>query len=283
MSKIVSNIPTIWENEVFTVLSLLKNVIDDINDNLIPQVNENSADIETLQSSISSLPSDIENLKQIVAEMQAQINSADNTIEQHTSSLNSLNSSVAEMQNQINAADNTIEQHTSSLNSLNQSVEAINEDLQIKGGEITSLENEVDRNSDKISDLEYLTEVVLDTTSVFTIPDSRKNYLVDWGVFPPGDCIIKLPLVGPGRGSYKVQHIYFKWPAGSENTFNLSVQDSSGALKPFTVGYNSYTGTGTRPITLPTGITNFVDIYLGHLEIVYLGTASTSNALVRLV
>ena len=283
MSKVVSNLPTIWENEVFTVLSLLKSTIDNINDNLIPQVNENSEDIETVQSSISSLPSDIENLKQITAEMQKQINSADNTIEQHTSSLNSLNSSVAEMQGQINSADNTIEQHTSSLNSLNQSVEAINEDLQIKGNEITSVENEVDRNSDKISNLEYLTEVVLDTTSVFTIPDSSKNYLVDWGVFPPGDCTIKLPLVGPGRGSYKVQHIYFKWPAGSENEFNLSVQDSSGALKPFTVGYNSYTGTGTRPITLPTGTTQFVDIYLGHLEIVYLGTASTSNALVRLV
>lgn len=255
MAKVVSNLPTIWENEVFTVLSLLKNTIDDINDNLIPQVNDNSDDIETLQSSVSSLPSELESLEQTISEMQGQINSA----------------------------DNTIEQHTSSLNSLNQSVEAIREDLQIKGDEITAVENEVDRCSDKISDLEYLTEVVLDTTSVFTIPDSTKNYLVDWGVFPPGDCTIKLPLVGPGTGSYKVQHIYFKWPAGSENTFNLSVQNSSGALKPFTVGYNSYTGTGTRPITLPTGTTNFVDIYLGHLEIVYLGTASTSNALVRLV
>lgn len=283
MAKVVSNIPTIWECEAFTVLSLLKDVIDNINDNLIPQLNKNSADIETLQSSSSSLESDIENLKQTIAEMQGQINSADNTIEQHTSSLNSLNSSVAEMQNQINSADNTIEQHTSSLNSLNQSVEAINEDLQIKGNEITSVEKEVDRCSDKISNLEYLTEVVLDTTSVFTIPDTSVNYLVDWGVFPPGDCTIKLPLVGPGTASYKVQHIYFKWPAGSENTFNLTVQTNNGSLKPFTVGYNSYTGTGTRPITLPTGSTQLVDIYLGHLEIVYLGTTNTSNSLVRLV
>lgn len=255
MAKVVSNIPTIWENEVFTVLSLLKNTIDNINDNLIPQLNENSADVETLQSLSSSLSSDIKNLKQIIAEMQGQINSA----------------------------DNTIEQHTSSLNSLNQSVEAINEDLQIKGNEITSVEKEVDRCSDKISNLEYLTEVVLDTTSVFTIPDSSQNYLVDWGVFPPGDCTIKLPLVGPGTGSYKVQHIYFKWPAGSENSFNLTVQTNNGSLKPFTVGYNSYTGTGSRPITLPTGSTQLVDIYLGHLEIVYLGTTNTSNSLVRLV
>lgn len=255
MAKVVSNIPTIWENEVYTVLSLLKHTIDDINNDIIPQVNENSEDIETLQSSISSLPSDIENLKQTIAEMQSQINSA----------------------------DNTIEQHTSSLNSLNQSVEAINEDLQIKGDEITAVENEVDRNSDKISNLEYLTEVVLDTTSVFTIPDSQKNYLVDWGVFPPGDCTIKLPLVGPGTGSYKVQHIYFKWPAGSENSFNLTVQTNNGTLKPFTVGHNSYTGTGVTPITLPTGSTRLVNIYIGHLEIVYLGTASSSNALVRLV
>ena len=283
MAKVVSNIPTIWECEAFTVLSLLRDVINNINDNLIPQLNENSADVETLQSSYSSLPSDIENLKQIISEMQGQINSADNTIEQHTSSLNSLNRSVAEMQNQINSADNTIEQHTSSLNSLNQSVEAINEDLQIKGGEITSVKNEVDRCSDKISNLEYLTEVVLDTTSVFTIPDASANYLVDWGVFPPGDITIKLPLVGPGTATYKAQHVYFKWPAGSETSFNLTVQTNNGSLKPFTVGYNSYTGTGTRPITLPTGSTQLVDIYLGHLEIVYLGTTNTSNSLVRLV
>lgn len=255
MAKVVNNIPTIWENEVYTVLSLLKNVIDDINDNLIPQLNENSDDIETLQSSVSSLPSELESLEQ----------------------------TISEMQNQINSADNTIEQHTSSLNSLNQSVAAIRENLQILGDEITSVEGEVDRNSDKISNMEYLTEVVLDTTSVFTIPDTSTNYLVDWGVFPPGDCTIKLPLVGPGTGSYKVQHIYFKWPAGSENSFNLTVQTNNGSLKPFTIGYDSYTGTGVTPITLPTGTTQFVDIYLGHLEIVYLGTASTSNALVRLV
>lgn len=255
MAKVVSNIPTIWECEAFTVLSLLKDVIDNINDNLIPQLNENSADVETLQSSSSSLTSDIENLKQIIAEMQQQINSADNTIEQHTSSLNSLNSSVA----------------------------AINEDLTIKGNEISTIEDEVDRNSDKISNLEYLTEVVLDTTSVFTIPDASVNYLVDWGVFPPGDCIIKLPLVGPGTGSYKVQHIYFKWPAGSENSFNLTVQNNNGSLKPFTIGHDSYTGTGVTPINLPTGSTQLVDIYIGHLEIVYLGTTATSDALVRLV
>ena len=39
MSKVVSTLPTIWEEDVYTVLRLLKRHVDFINDELIPAIN----------------------------------------------------------------------------------------------------------------------------------------------------------------------------------------------------------------------------------------------------
>ena len=171
------------------------------------------------------------------------------------------------MQQQINSADNTIEQHTSQIGRLEDSVE--------------SVEGELEGYSNKFNNLEYLTEVVMDTNNLFTIPDAGINYLVNWGGFPPGDIIIRLPTVGPGSGSYKVQHIYFQWPAGTKNSFNLSLEDSAGVNKSFTIGNNGMAGSGTTLISYPSGM-SYENTYLGHLEIVYRGSSTTNNALVRL-
>lgn len=48
MSKVVSTLPTIWEEDVYTVLRLLKRHVDFINDELIPAINDNADDITTL-------------------------------------------------------------------------------------------------------------------------------------------------------------------------------------------------------------------------------------------
>ena len=172
------------------------------------------------------------------------------------------------MQQQINSADNTIEQHTSQIGKLEDRVE--------------SVEGELEGYSNKFNNLEYLTEVVEWADNIFTIPDASINYLVSWGSPGPGDIIIRLPTVGPGSGSYKVQHIYFQWPAGSKNSFNLSLEDSAGVNKSFTIGNNGMTDSGTTLISYPSGM-SYEATYLGHLEIVYRGSPSTNNALVRLV
>ena len=389
LAKLVSNIPTIWENEVYSALCLIKKIIENINTNVIPQINENSEDIESLQGNITTInnalstinttltnhdkritsntsqintingaietiqdqivtingtlasfndrinsnTTQLGNIQQTVnqhstaiaglgksiSDLEDNVSTLETTVSRHTteignistalpqlsdkitsvensvSSINSkltgydqritsntnqisllktnittINGNISDMQQQINSADNTIEQHTSQIGKLEDRVE--------------SVEGELEGYSNKFNNLEYLTEVVMDTNNLFTIPDAGINYLVNWGGFPPGDIIIRLPAVGPGSGSYKVQHIYFQWPAGTKNSFNLSLQNSLGNLKPFTVGNDTegLAGTGVMSISYPAGM-NYEATYLGHLEIVYRGSSTTNNALVRLV
>lgn len=389
MAKVVSNIPTIWEDEVYSVLCLIKKIIKNINTNVIPQINENSENIESLQGNIitinnalstinttlknhdkritsntsqintingaietiqdqivtindklayfsdriNSNTTQIGNIQQTVnqhttaiaglgesiSDLEDNVSTLETTVSRHTTeignintalpqlsdrvtsvensvsninskltgydqritsntnkisqlntSITTINGNISDMQQQINSADNTIEQHTSQIGKLEDSVE--------------SVEGELEGYNNKFNNLEYLTEVVMDTNNLFTIPDAGINYLVNWGGFPPGDIIIRLPAVGPGSGSYKVQHIYFQWPAGTKTSFKLSLQNSLGNLKPFTVGNDTegLAGTGVMSISYPAGM-NYEATYLGHLEIVYRGSPSTNNALVRLV
>lgn len=357
MAKVVSNIPTIWEDEVYSVLCLIKKIIKNINTNVIPQINENSENIESLQgniitinnalstinttlanhdkritsntSQINTINGAIETIQDQIVTINdklayfsdrinsntTQIGNIEKTVNQHTTaiaglgesisdlednvstlettvsrhtteignintalpnlsdrvtsvenSVSSINGNISDMQQQINSADNTIEQHTSQIGKLQDRVE--------------SVEGELEGYNNKFNNLEYLTEVVMDTNNLFTIPDAGINYLVNWGGLPHGDIIIRLPTVGPGSGSYKVQHIYFQWPAGTKNSFNLSLEDSAGVNHPFTIGNNGMTS-GSTLISYPAGM-NYKSTYLGHLEIVYRGSSTTINALVRL-
>lgn len=368
MAKVVSNIPTIWEDEVYSVLCLIKKIIKNINTNVIPQINENSKDIESLQGNITTINNALStinttltnhdkritsNTSQIntingaietiqdqivtindklayfsdrinsnttqlgkiqqtvnqhntaiaglgesISDLEDNVSTLETTVSRHTTEIGNINSkltgydqritsntnqisqlktnitsingNISDMQQQINSADNTIEQHTSQIGKLEDSVE--------------SVEGELEGYNNKFNNLEYLTEVVMDTNNLFTIPDAGINYLVNWGGKPPGDIIIRLPTVGPGSGSYKVQHIYFQWPAGTKNSFNLLLQNSTGTFKPFTIGNNGMAPTGATLISYPAGMNiNYENTYLGHLEIVYRGSSTTTNALVRLV
>ena len=170
--------------------------------------------------------------------------------------------------------ETTVSRHTTEIGNINTALPQLSD-------RITSVEGELEGYSNKFNNLEYLTEYVEWADNIFTIPDASINYLVNWGSSRPGDIIIRLPTVGPGSGSYKVQHIYFQWPAGSKNSFNLSLEDSAGVNKSFTIGNNGMAGSGTTLISYPSGM-SYEKTYLGHLEIVYRGSSTTNNALVRL-
>ena len=364
MAKVVSNIPTIWEDEVYSVLCLIKKIIKNINTNVIPQINENSEDIESLQGNIttinnalSTINTTLTNHDKRITSNTSQINTINGAIEtiqdqivtingtlasfndrinsnttqlgniqqtvnQHSTAIAGLGESISDLEDNVSKLETTVSRHTTEIGNINTalpqlsdritSVEGklegygnisdlednvsklettvsrhtteignINTALPQLSDRITSVEGELEGYSNKFNNLEYLTEYVEWADNIFTIPDASINYLVNWGSSRPGDIIIRLPTVGPGSGSYKVQHIYFQWPAGSKNSFNLSLEDSAGVNKSFTIGNNGMAGSGTTLISYPSGM-SYETTYLGHLEIVYRGSSTTNNALVRL-
>lgn len=386
MAKVVSNIPTIWEDEVYSVLCLIKKIIKNINTNVIPQINENSKDIESLQGNITTInnalstinttltnhdkritsntsqintingaietiqdqivtingtlasfndrinsnttqlgniqqtvnqhSTAISGLGESISDLEDNVSTLETTVSRHTieignintalpqlsdrvtsvensvSSINSkltgydqritsntnqisqlktnitsINGNISDMQQQINSADNTIEQHTSQIGKLEDSVE--------------SVEGELEGYTNKFDNLEYLTPYTLDTTDTFVIPDPNVNYYLDYNTTTKS-LVVQLPTVGPGTGSIKVQHIYFVWASGGDNSMTLSLKNSSGALKPFMISKDELTGTGVTEITLSSG-GSFTNAFIGHLEITYPGLPTTNNAKVRLL
>lgn len=63
MSKVVSTLPTIWEEDVYTVLRLLKRHVDFINDELIPAINDNADDITTLKTDVANIKTQIQGIR----------------------------------------------------------------------------------------------------------------------------------------------------------------------------------------------------------------------------
>ena len=62
MSRVVSTLPTIWEEDVYTVLRLLKRHVDFINDELIPAINDNADDITALKTDVANIKTQIQSI-----------------------------------------------------------------------------------------------------------------------------------------------------------------------------------------------------------------------------
>lgn len=313
MSKVVSTLPTIWEQDVYTVLRLLKRYIDFINDELIPAINDNADDITTLKIDVANIKTQIQSISVEIdgisdtleayrlefAEIKNDIDSINTKITTINSSIVTINQNITSISNRVSVLESATQALSADMTQVKSDVTSLSGIISTQGNEIIAikadiknlqdydesitktlgdLQSEFTGYSDKINALENLKYVVVDTTDTWQIPSADYNYYVTTNI-PVDTLNILLPSQGPGSRIYKTQKIYITsfWQGASGN---LVLKTSSGIMRPFKIGYDSATGTGATTITIPSGLTS--NIWLGELTIVYkAGNTTTNDAFVR--
>ncbi len=313
MSKVVSTLPTIWEEDVYTVLRLLKRHVDFINDELIPAINDNADDITTLKTDVANIKTQIQSISVEIdgisdtleayrlefAEIKNDIDSINTKITTINSSIVTINQNITSISNRVSVLESATQALSADMTQVKLDVTSLSGIISTQGNEIIAikadiknlqdydesitktlgdLQSEFTGYSDKINALENLKYVVVDTTDTWQIPSADYNYYVTTNI-PVDTLNILLPSQGPGSGIYKTQKIYITsfWQGASGN---LVLKTSSGIMRPFKIGYDSATGTGATTITIPSGLTS--NIWLGELTIVYkAGNTTTNDAFVR--
>lgn len=313
MSKVVSTLPTIWEEDVYTVLRLLKRHVDFINDELIPAINDNADDITTLKTDVANIKTQIQSISVEIdgisdtleayrlefAEIKNDIDSINTKITTINSSIVTINQNITSISNRVSALESATQALSADMTQVKSDVTSLSGIISTQGNEIIAikadiknlqdydesitktlgdLQSEFTGYSDKINALENLKYVVVDTTDTWQIPSADYNYYVTTNI-PVDTLNILLPSQGPSSGIYKTQKIYITsfWQGASGD---LVLKTSSGIMRPFKIGYDSATGTGATTITIPSGLTS--NIWLGELTIVYkAGNTTTNDAFVR--
>lgn len=313
MSKVVSTLPTIWEEDVYTVLRLLKRHVDFINDELIPAINDNADDITTLKIDVANIKTQIQSISVEIdgisdtleayrlefAEIKNDIDSINTKITTINSSIVTINQNITSISNRVSVLESATQALSADMAQVKSDVTSLSGIISTQGNEIIAikadiknlqdydesitktlgdLQSEFTGYSDKINALENLKYVVVDTTDTWQIPSADYNYYVTTNI-PVDTLNILLPSQGPSSRIYKTQKIYITsfWQGASGN---LVLKTSSGIMRPFKIGYDSATGTGATTITIPSGLTS--NTWLGELTIVYkAGNTTTNNAFVR--
>lgn len=283
MSKVVSTLPTIWEEDVYTVLRLLKRHVDFINDELIPAINDNADDITALKTDVANIKTQIQSISVEIdgisdtleayrlefAEIKNDIDSINTKITTINSSIVTINQNITSISNNVSVLESATQALSADMGQVKSDVKSLSGIIATQGNEIIAIGNEVNGYSDKIN-LKY---VVVDTTDTWQIPSTDYNYCVTTNI-PVDTLNILLPSQGPRSGIYKTQKIYITsfWQGASGN---LVLMTSSGTMRPFKIGYDSATGTGSTTITIPSGLAS--NIWFGELTIVYKGGDTTTN------
>lgn len=313
MSKVVSTLPTIWEEDVYTVLRLLKRHVDFINDELIPAINDNADDITTLKTDVANIKTQIQGISVEIdgisdtleayrlefAEIKNDIDSINTKITTINSSIVTINQNITSISNKVSVLESATQALSADMAQVKSDVKSLSGIISTQGNEIIAIKADIKNLQDydgsitktlgdlqseftglntKINALENLKYVVVDTTDTWQIPSTDYNYYVTTNT-PVDTLNILLPSQGPRSGTYKTQKIYITsfWQGASGN---LVLMTSSGSMRPFKLGYDSATGTGATTITIPSGLTS--NIWLGELTIVYKpGNTTTNNAFVR--
>lgn len=313
MSKVVSTLPTIWEEDVYTVLRLLKRHVDFINDELIPAINDNADDITTLKTDVANIKTQIQGISVEIdgisdtleayrlefAEIKNDIDSINTKITTINSSIVTINQNITSISNKVSVLESATQALSADMAQVKSDVKSLSGIISTQGNEIIAIKADIKNLQDydesitktlgdlqseftglntKINALEDLKYVVVDTTDTWQIPSTDYNYYVTTNI-PVDTLNILLPSQGPGSGIYKTQKIYITsfWQGASGN---LVLNTSSGIMRPFKLGYDSATGTGATTITIPSGLTS--NIWLGELTIVYkAGNTTTDDAFVR--
>lgn len=320
MSKVVSTLPTIWEEDVYTVLRLLKRHVDFINDELIPAINDNADDITTLKTDVANIKTqiqsisvEIDGISDTLEAYRLEFAEIKNDIDSINTKITTINSSIVTINQNITSISNIVSVLESATQALSADMAQVKSDVTSLSGIISTQGNEIIATKADIKNLqdydESITKTLGDLQVEFTGLQSKVNgysdkinalenlkYVVvdttDTWQIPsahynyyvtlniPVDTL-NILLPSQGPGSG-----IYKTQKIYITSFwqgasgNLVLKTSSGSMRPFKIGYDSATGTGATTITIPSGLTS--NIWLGELTIVYKpGNTTTNNAFVR--
>ena len=320
MSKVVSTLPTIWEEDVYTVLRLLKRHVDFINDELIPAINDNADDITALKTDVANIKTqiqsisvEIDGISDTLEAYRLEFAEIKNDIDSINTKITTINSSIVTINRNITSISNNVSVLESATQALSADMVQVKSDVKSLSGIISTQGNEIIATKADIKNLqdydESITKTLGDLQVEFTGLQSKVNgysdkinalenlkYVVvdttDTWQIPsahynyyvttniPVDTL-NILLPSQGPGSG-----IYKTQKIYITSFwqgasgNLVLKTSSGTMRPFKIGYDSATGTGATTITIPSGLTS--NIWLGELTIVYkAGDTTTTTAFVR--
>lgn len=320
MSKVVSTLPTIWEEDVYTVLRLLKRHVDFINDELIPAINDNADDITALKTDVANIKTqiqsisvEIDGISDTLEAYRLEFAEIKNDIDSINTKITTINSSIVTINRNITSISNRVSVLESATQALSADMVQVKSDVTSLSGIISTQGNEIIATKADIKNLqdydESITKTLGDLQVEFTGLQSKVNgysdkinalenlkYVVvdttDTWQIPSAHynyyVTINMPvdtfnilLPSQGPGSG-----IYKTQKIYITSFwqgasgNLVLMTSSGTMRPFKVGYDSATGTGATTITIPSGLTS--STWFGELTIVYKGRdTTTNNAFVR--
>lgn len=320
MSKVVSTLPTIWQEDVYTVLRLLKRHVDFINDELIPAINDNADDITALKTDVANIKTqiqsisvEIDGISDTLEAYRLEFAEIKNDIDSINTKITTINSSIVTINQNITSISNRGSVLESATQALSADMVQVKSDVTSLSGIISAQGNEIIATKADIKNLqdydESITKTLGDLQVEFTGLQSKVNgdsdkinalenlkYVVvdttDTWQIPsahynyyvttniPVDTL-NILLPSQGPGSG-----IYKTQKIYITSFwqgasgNLVLMTSSGTMRPFKIGYDSATGTGATTITIPSGLTS--STWFGELTIVYkAGNTTTNNAFVR--
>jgi len=320
MSKVVSTLPTIWEEDVYTVLRLLKRHVDFINDELIPAINDNADDITALKTDVANIKTqiqsisvEIDGISDTLEAYRLEFAEIKNDIDSINTKITTINSSIVTINQNITSISNNVSVLESATQALSADMVQVKSDVKSLSGIISTQGNEIIATKADIKNLqdydESITKTLGDLQVEFTGLQSKVNgysdkinglenlkYVVidttDTWQIPSAHynyyVTVNIPvdtlnilLPSQGPGSG-----IYKTQKIYITSFwqgasgNLVLMTSSGTMRPFKIGYDSATGTGATTITIPSGLTS--STWFGELTIVYkAGDTTTNNAFVR--
>lgn len=320
MSKVVSTLPTIWEEDVYTVLRLLKRHVDFINDELIPAINDNADDITALKTDVANIKTQIQSISVEIdgisdtleayrlefAEIKNDIDSINTKIRTINSSIVTINQNITSISNRVSVLESATQALSADMVQVKSDVTSLSGIISTQGNEIIAIKADIKNLQDYD---ESITNTLGDLQVEFTGLQSKVNgysdkinalenlkYVVvdttDTWQIPsahynyyvttniPVDTL-NILLPSQGPGSG-----IYKTQKIYITSFwqgasgNLVLMTSSGTMRPFKIGYDSATGTGATTITIPSGLSS--STWFGELTIVYKGgDTTTNNAFVR--
>lgn len=320
MSRVVSTLPTIWEEDVYTVLRLLKRHVDFINDELIPAINDNADDITALKTDVANIKTqiqsisvEIDGISDTLEAYRLEFAEIKNDIDSINTKITTINSSIVTINQNITSISNNVSVLESATQALSADMVQVKSDVKSLTGIISTQGNEIIATKADIKNLQDYDESIAKTLGdlqvEFTGLQSKVNgysdkinalenlkYVVvdttDTWQIPsahynyyvttniPVDTL-NILLPSHGPGSG-----IYKTQKIYITSFwqgvsgNLVLMTSSGTMRPFKIGYDSATGTGATTITIPSGLTS--STWFGELTIVYkAGDTTTNNAFVR--
>lgn len=320
MSKVVSTLPTIWEEDVYTVLRLLKRHVDFINDELIPAINDNADDITALKTDVANIKTQIQSISVEIdgisdtleayrlefAEIKNDIDSINTKIRTINLSIVTINQNITSISNRVSVLESATQALSADMVQVKSDVTSLSGIISTQGNEIIAIKADIKNLQDYD---ESITNTLGDLQVEFTGLQSKVNgysdkinalenlkYVVvdttDTWQIPSAHynyyVTINIPvdtlnilLPSQGPGSG-----IYKTQKIYITSFwqgasgNLVLMTSSGTMRPFKIGYDSATGTGATTITIPSGLTS--STWFGELTIVYKGgDTTTNNAFVR--